>query len=185
MSNSYAQPILKTPELADALQVVERLLEIADTTELEVDFEARIFSEHALTPLLDLLPEADHWSEQDEEVSSDGRDDPSTHLPLWLRSCGMPPEVTGPLLAAVGESPAAVRWDFTGWPEAPEIGLGIGGSRGAYVTLCVNARDLDLNEPATDHTVFVHVKQVEAERAPWLAARVGLGVIGDLVMSPH
>lgn len=40
-------------------------------------------------------------------------------------------------------------------------------------------------EPSADHTVFVHVKQVEAERAPWLAAQVGLTVIGDLVMAPY
>ncbi|WUD70692.1 hypothetical protein OG937_02840 [Streptomyces sp. NBC_00510] len=53
------------------------------------------------------------------------------------------------------------------------------------MTLCVNARDLELEEPATDHTVFVHVKQIEAERAPWLAAQVGLQVIGDLVMTPY
>lgn len=62
---------------------------------------------------------------------------------------------------------------------------GYGGTRGAFVTLCVNARDLELEEPATDHTVFVHVKQIEAERAPWLAAQVGLQVIGDLVMTPY
>lgn len=185
MSNSFAQPILRTRELADAVRVVERLLAIADTSELEVDFEAQVFSEAALTPLLDVLPDVEWWSMRDEGVPSGESSDPSAHLPVWVRSWCMAPEVTGALLAAVGESPAAVRWDFTGWPEAPEIGLGIGGTRGAFVTLCVNARDLDLTEPATDHTVFVHVKQVEAERAPWLAARVGLHVIGDLVMSPH
>ncbi|MEU0186618.1 hypothetical protein ABZ312_36465 [Streptomyces sp. NPDC006207] len=97
----------------------------------------------------------------------------------------MPPESVGPFLTAVGGSPASVRWDFNGWPEAPEIGLGIGGTRGAFVTLCVNARDLELEEPATDHTVFVHVKQIEAGRAPWLAAQAGLRVIGDLVMAPY
>jgi len=47
--------------------------------------------------------------------------------------------------------------------------------------LCVHARDLDLEELALDHTVFVHVSQVEVERAPWPAAKVGLRVIGDLV----
>ncbi|WP_239149643.1 hypothetical protein [Streptomyces sp. SID12501] len=65
------------------------------------------------------------------------------------------------------------------------MGLDIGGTRGAFMTLCTNVRDLDLKEPATDHTVFVHVKQIEAERAPWLAAQVGLTVIGDRVMAPY
>ncbi|MFE8014004.1 hypothetical protein ACFU3O_14835 [Streptomyces antibioticus] len=90
-----------------------------------------------------------------------------------------------PFLTAVGDSPATVRWDFNAWPEAPETGLRVGGTRGAFVTLCAHARDLDLEEPAADHTVFVHVKQVEAERVPWLAAQVGLRVIGDLVMAPY
>ncbi|MFI1093939.1 hypothetical protein [Streptomyces sp. NPDC020917] len=49
----------------------------------------------------------------------------------------------------------------------------------------MNVRDFDLAEPATDHAVFVHVKQVEAERAPGRAACVGLHVIGELVMSPY
>ncbi|MFI5569314.1 hypothetical protein ACIA6T_18595 [Streptomyces sp. NPDC051740] len=85
----------------------------------------------------------------------------------------------------VGDSPATVRWDFTGWPEAPEAGLGAGGARGAFVTLCTHVRDLELEEPSTDHTVFVHVKQAEAERAPWLAAQAGLTVIGGLEMAPY
>jgi hypothetical protein len=53
------------------------------------------------------------------------------------------------------------------------------------VTLCMHVRDLELEEPAPDHTVFVHVKEIEAERAPWLAAQVGLSVIGDLEMAPY
>jgi hypothetical protein len=185
MSNSYAQPILRTPELAVAVRVAERLLEIADTTELQVDVEARVFSDDALPELLDLLPDAERWSEQDETTSSETSDVPTSNLPVWIQKWGMSPSVTEPVLAALGDNSAAVRWDFSGWPEAPEIGLGIGGSRGAFVTLCVNARDLDLSDRSRDHSVFVHVKQVEAERAPWLAARVGLRVIGELVMSPH
>lgn len=185
MSNSYAQPILRTTDLSEALRIVERLLGIADLEDLEVDLEARISSAQRLYPLRDLLPDADWWAEDDEGGSSDERNEPSAHLPIRLRAWAMPPETVNPFLAAVGDSPATVRWDFTGWPEAPEVGLGIGGARGAFVTLCVNARDLDLEEPATDHTVFVHVKQVEAERAPWLAAQVGLQVIGELVMAPY
>ncbi|WP_239144708.1 hypothetical protein [Streptomyces sp. SID14515] len=52
------------------------------------------------------------------------------------------------------------------------------------MTVCVNARDLCLEEPAADHTVYVHVNQVEARRAGWLAAQVGLEVIGELEMAP-
>lgn len=178
MSNSYAQPVLRTPDLSEGLRTVERLLGIADLRDLEVDFDVLVSSAHVLTALLELFPDAELWAEG-------GRSGSSAHLPVRLRSWAAPPEVVGPFLAARGGSPATVRWDFMGWPAAPEVGLGCGGARGAFVTLCVNARDLELEEPATDHTLFVHVKQIEAERAPWLAAQVGLRVIGDLVMAPY
>ncbi|MET9904639.1 hypothetical protein [Streptomyces sp. NPDC006446] len=184
MSNSYAQPILRTTDLSEGLRIVERLLEIADTSELDVDFEALVSSAQYLPALVEMLPDAEWWAEGD--GGSWGRvDDPAAHRLVRLRSWANPPEVVESFLKAVGDSPATVRWDFTGWPEAPEVGLGEGGSRGAFVTLCVHARDLDLEEPAADHSVFVHVKEIEAERAPWLASQVGLRVIGDLVMAPY
>ena len=185
MSNSYARPILRTTGLSAGLRIVERLLAIADLRDLEVDFEAWVSSADVLAALLELIPHAWWCAEGDRDGSSDQGDDPAAHLPVRLRGWAMSPETVEPFLKAVGDSPATVRWDFMGWPEAPEVGLGAGGTRGAFVTLCVNVRDLDLEEPAPDHTVFVHVKQVEAERAPWLAAQVGLGVIGDLVMAPY
>lgn len=179
MSNSYAQPILRTTDLAAAMRIVQQLLVIADTSELEVDFEARISSAPAMTVLMGLLPDTDWWAEGDQKGSSEAGDDPLAHLPVKVRRWALPPARVDPLIRATGGAPAAVRWDFSGWPEAPEVGLGVGGSRGAFVTLCLHSHDLDLEAPATDHTVFVHVKQTEAERAPWLAAQVGLQVIGS------
>ncbi|MFF2213858.1 hypothetical protein [Streptomyces antibioticus] len=185
MSNSYAQPILRTADLSAGLHAVEKLLGIADLSYLEVDFDARISSTHSLSQVLALLPDANWWAYGDSDAASDAGNSPSALLPIWLRRMASAPETVEPFLKAVGDSPATVRWDFNAWPEAPEIGLGVGGTRGAFVTLCAHARDLDLEEPAADHTVFVHVKQVEAERAPWLAAQVGLRVIGDLEMAPY
>ncbi|WP_225099645.1 hypothetical protein [Streptomyces sp. CoH27] len=55
------------------------------------------------------------------------------------------------------------------------------------VRLRIRANTPDLavpTEPAPDHTLFVHVEQVEAARAPWPAAQVGQRVIGDLVTAP-
>ncbi|MFE9814844.1 hypothetical protein [Streptomyces sp. NPDC005773] len=183
MANSYAQPVLRTTDLSEGLRVVERLLAIADLRELEIDYEARVSSTRTLTPLLEVLPRAMWYAEGDSEASSEAGDDPSAHLPIRVRARAADPETVGPFLKSLHDTPATVRWDFEGWPAAPEVGLGYGGSRGAFVTLCVNV--LDLEQPATDHTVFVHVKQIEAERAPWLAAQVGLQVIGDLVEAPY
>ncbi|GAA1957454.1 hypothetical protein [Kitasatospora viridis] len=174
MSNSYARPILRTADLAEALATVARLLEHADTGELEVDFDARVPGAEALAPLVELVPNIDRWP------ATGGGGEAAVRVQAW----GMPPELAGPLLAAVGGAPATLRWDFAGWLDAPAIGLGRGGSRGSYVTVCLNLRDLDLREPAPDHTVFVHVAHREAERAPWLAEQVGLAPIGELVMAP-
>ncbi|MEV8541082.1 hypothetical protein [Streptomyces sp. NPDC051572] len=185
MANSYAQAVLRTTDPAEALRVAGRLLDLADTTELEVDFEARVSTPGELDRLSGVMPDAQGWSYgADRHASSEGGDAPAECLPIHLRRWCMAPETVEEFVAAVGNVPAMVRWDFRGWPEAPEVGLGCGGSRGAYVTVCVNARDLDLEEPAPDHTLYVHVKQVEAERAPWLAAQVGLRVFGELEMAP-
>ncbi|ROQ62616.1 hypothetical protein EDD93_5336 [Streptomyces sp. 840.1] len=185
MSNSYAQAVLRTTDIAEALRVAGQLLDLADTGELEVDFEARVSTPRELERLSAVMPNADWWSHgADRHGSSKKGDSPSQHLPLFMSRWCMADEDVEAFLVAAGDAPAMVRWDFSGWPEAPEVGLGCGGTRGAYVTLCVNARDLCLQEPATDHTVYVHVKQVEAQRAAWLAARVGLDVIGELHMAP-
>ncbi|MEU6106469.1 hypothetical protein [Streptomyces flaveolus] len=185
MSNSYAQAVLRTTDVAEALRVAGRLLDLADTGELEVDFEARVSTTRELERLSGAMPDADWWScGADRHGSSGNGDCPSQCLPISMSRWCMVPETVEPFLAAAGNVPAMVRWDFSGWPEAPEAGLGRGGSRGAYVTVCVNARDLYLEEPAADHTVYVHVKQVEAQRAAWLAAQVGMEVIGELQMAP-
>ncbi|MFE2636457.1 hypothetical protein ACFXKF_17030 [Streptomyces scopuliridis] len=185
MSNSYAQAVLRTTDLAEALRVAGQLIDLADAEQLEVDFEARVSRTDELQRLTGAMPDADWWScGADRHGSSRNGDSPSEWLPIHLRRWCMAPEAVESFLAAAGNVPAMVRWDFNGWPEAPEIGLGCGGTRGAYVTVCVNARDLYLEEPTTDHTVYVHVKQVEAHRAAWLAAQGGLPVIVALQMAP-
>ncbi|MET7746697.1 hypothetical protein [Streptomyces sp. NPDC005385] len=184
MSNSYAQPVLRTADLSKGLRIVERLLAIADTSELEVDFEALVYSAAYLPTLVDVLPDAEWWAEGDGGAWG-LVNNPSAHSVARLRSWANPPGLVQRFLKAVGDSPAIVRWDFTGWPEAPAVGLGESGTRGAYVTLCAYARDLELEEPAADHSVFVHFKEIDAERGPWLAYQIGLRVLGDPVMAPY
>ncbi|WP_432250541.1 hypothetical protein ACRAR1_28115 [Streptomyces sanyensis] len=185
MSNSYARPILRTGDLAEALRVVWQLLELADTRGVEVDLEAVARTPAELARLTNVVPEAD-WSARGPGSPGSSREGGTTadHLPVFLSAWSRPLHTAEEFLAAAGGAPAMVRWDFDGWPAAPEVKLGRGGTRGAYITLAAHAHDLYLDEPADVHTVFVHVKQVEAERAPWLAAQVGLRVIGELVEAP-
>lgn len=185
MSNSYAQPILRTGDLAEALRVVWQLLELADTSSVEVDLGAVARTPMELERLAEVVPEADWWAYgPDRPGSSREGGTAASYLPVFLSDWSRPIDMAEVFLAAAGGASAMVRWDFNGWPAAPEVSLGRGGPRGAYVTLAAHAHDLYLDEPADVHTVFVHVKQVEAERAPWLAAQVGLRVIGELAMAP-
>ncbi|MEU9777537.1 hypothetical protein [Streptomyces sp. NPDC047968] len=185
MSNSYAQPILRTGDLAEALRVVRQLLELVDTRSVEVDLEAVARTPAELARLADAVPEADWWARgSDRPGSSREGGTAADHLPVFLSAWCRPIHMAEEFLAAAGSASAMVRWDLDGWPAAPEVRLGPGGTRGAYITLATHAHDLYLDEPADVHTVFVHVKQVEAERAPWLAAQVGLRVIGELVVAP-
>ncbi|WP_254711980.1 hypothetical protein [Streptomyces sp. TRM64462] len=83
MSNSWAQPILRTADLSEALHIVERLLGIADLRSLEVDFDVRISSARFLSTVLAVLPDADWWAEGGRDGSSD-RGGRSVGLPAHL-----------------------------------------------------------------------------------------------------
>ncbi|MDX2817547.1 hypothetical protein PV410_34300 [Streptomyces sp. PA03-5A] len=186
MSNSYAAPILRTGDLAEALRVVHDLLELADTGGMTVDFETIAHSAEDLASILNVAPGAEWYAYGIGRAVRSGKGElvAADHLPVYLTDwCRSTSEVEV-LLDASGRAPAIARWDFSAWPAAPEVGLGRCGDRGAYVTLTVNAHDLYLDEPGVLHTVFVHVKKFEAERARWLARQVGQRMIGPLIMAP-
>ncbi|MGW5974747.1 hypothetical protein [Streptomyces sp. NPDC055186] len=84
----------------------------------------------------------------------------------------------------VGPNRGEVNWEALRWPDAPELGFR-GESKHAEVTLLFNTSARDLDEPADDHTVLVHVRSISVDgrrmREPyahWLAKQVGLTVIG-------
>ncbi|MFB8003548.1 hypothetical protein [Nocardia sp. NPDC056000] len=188
MSNSYAFPAHRTPDLAEALRVVDQLLALADTSQLELDFDIAVTTPEALTRLLAVLPEADWWCidpERETEVDSPSSrrgDDPYTSLPIHFSHWCVPPEYLHSALEAIGSEMAAIRWDFTAWPPIPELKLDSSG-RCAYITLSINALTIWPDEPSPDHTVHIHAAQRYPERARWLAAQVGLEIIGDPEMS--
>ncbi|WP_367048322.1 hypothetical protein [Streptomyces sp. Je 1-332] len=78
MSNSYAQAVLRTTNVAEALRVAGRLLALADTGGLEVDFEALVSTTRELERLTKVMPDADWWSYgADRHGSSRTGDSPS------------------------------------------------------------------------------------------------------------
>ncbi|MEU5723086.1 hypothetical protein [Micromonospora sp. NPDC047738] len=70
-----------------------------------------------------------------------------------------------------------VLWQPGCWPEVPSLGLGRE-FKYAHVQLVFNASDIWATEPSAGHSVFVHVRHRELERAEWLARQAGLSVIG-------
>jgi hypothetical protein len=80
--------------------------------------------------------------------------------------------------------PGSINWCGLHWPDAPGIGFH-GESKHAEVTLLLNTRTGELDEPADEHTVLLHTRS-SGSRAPqarepyvhWLAGQLGLTVLG-------
>lgn len=79
----------------------------------------------------------------------------------------------------IGSGTGSIDWDFFSWPAVPELGLEVR-NKDAYVQIAINSQDVYRETPATDHTVFVHFRQGDVERAEWLAQEVGLQPIGPV-----
>ncbi|MFI8392124.1 hypothetical protein [Streptomyces sp. NPDC085540] len=189
MSNSDAAAVLTTPDLDEAVRAVRALLDIADTTRAEVDFEAEIRSPEVLARVLEVLP-ALKWSAAagEEHGSSDAGDDPAQCLPIAVFDWCHPLDLAEPFIAALGPDPAAVRFDLEAWPEVPEAGLERISQKYAYLTLSVNSRDLYQHELFEDHAVHVHVRNAalaeDTARIAWLADQIGGRFTGQVEMAP-
>ncbi|MFF4450648.1 hypothetical protein [Streptomyces sp. NPDC001502] len=189
MSNSDAAAVLTTPDLAEATRAMHTLLDIADTRNGEVDFEAVIRSPEVLARVLVLLPALKWWAVAGEKHgSSDAGDDPARCLPIRVFDWCHPLDLAEPFIAALGPDPAAVRFDLDAWPEVPEAGLERVSQKYAYLTLSVNSRDLYQDELHEDHTVHVHVPNAarpeHAARVRWLADQVGGRFTGRVEVAP-
>ncbi|MFB6577580.1 hypothetical protein ACFCYC_09115 [Streptomyces sp. NPDC056402] len=86
--------------------------------------------------------------------------------------------------AAIGPSRGEINWELPCWPDAPGAGFH-GESKHAEVTLLFNTTTRDLDEPADEHTVLLHVRralvdgrQLREPYAHWLADQLGLTVVG-------
>ncbi|MFE7584914.1 hypothetical protein ACFU5Y_25515 [Streptomyces gardneri] len=64
--------------------------------------------------------------------------------------------------AAIGPNVGLINWESLQWPDAPEAGFH-GESKHAEVTLLLNTPTRELDEPADDHTVLVHVRSANVD----------------------
>ncbi|MFB9576343.1 hypothetical protein [Streptomyces yanii] len=70
-----------------------------------------------------------------------------------------------------------VLWHNLQWPSVPELGLGEE-YKYAELQIACNSHDIYCEHWAAEHTVFIHARHGDDERAAWLAAQVDARVVG-------
>uniref|UniRef100_A0AAU2K2L1 Uncharacterized protein n=1 Tax=Streptomyces sp. NBC_00049 TaxID=2903617 RepID=A0AAU2K2L1_9ACTN len=205
MSNDVAYPVFRTSDPVLALSTARRLMEFGRCEYSQVSVYAELRSVAEVRRVAGELPagwfrgqeecgefDGVPWEEQPAlVVGVEGPGlpaDPSAYegrLPVEYELRGLPVGgIEDAFTAAVGANAGEINWESLSWPDAPEVDF-LGESQHAEVTLLLNTRTRDLDEPADDHTVLVHVRSVSIDgrqmREPyahWLAEQVGLTVLG-------
>ncbi|GGS73187.1 hypothetical protein GCM10010222_12580 [Streptomyces tanashiensis] len=205
MSNDVAYPVFCTPDPFLALHTARRLMEFGRCEHSEVSAYAELSSVAEVRRMAKAMPGG--WfrgaSELEEFQGVPFEDQPA--LVVGVPASGLPAEaaafegrlpvewevwhlpvgsIEDAFSSAIGPNVGLINWESLQWPDAPEAGFH-GESKHAEVTLLFNTRTRELDEPADDHTVLVHVRSVNIDghqrREPyahWLAAQVGLTVLG-------
>lgn len=169
MGNTRAWPVLRTTDLAEALSLADRLLSVASWYEPSSCYlDAWAHTESELRRLTDAFPGA--------EVTSYGAG--GTGLPvnvsLGLQTIAQARDVLG---TCVDITRCYVLWHNLKWPAVPELELEEE-YKYAELEIACNSHDIHCEEWAPEHTVFVHARPGHDARADWLAAQVGVQVVG-------
>ncbi|MEU1223035.1 hypothetical protein [Streptomyces microflavus] len=205
MSNDIAYPVFRTSDLGLALSTARRLMEFGRREDSRVTAYAELCSVAEVQRVARELPQGQYAGDFDHrEVGGvpreqwpplvaglAGRDlptDPAVYegrLPVTCELDDLPiGRIEDVFAAAIGPSRGWINWEWLCWPDAPELDF-LGERKHAEVSLLFNTRTRELDEPADDHTVLLHVRsvcidgrQVREPYAHWLAEQVGLTVIG-------
>ncbi|MFB7106231.1 hypothetical protein [Streptomyces hydrogenans] len=190
MSTSNALPVLRTSDLLNAHQAVQRLLSLAipmDEFQVSAEAQALTLAEAqdmvAAFPKAALTPEDPYRPESNDEIRrmiSAGGLGVAALLPVTLRLESQPVgSIEEAFFEVIGSGPGSIHWDFFSWPAVSELGLEIR-NKDAYVQIAMNSEDVYQDTPAPDHTVFIHFREGDVARAEWLARQVGLQPIGPV-----
>ncbi|MFF9085902.1 hypothetical protein ACF1BE_05715 [Streptomyces sp. NPDC014991] len=205
MSNDVACPVFRSPDPALALSTARRLMEFGRCEHSRVSAYAELSSVAEVRQMAEAMPKG--WfrgtSGLEEFQGVPFADQPA--LVVGVPASGLPTEaaafegrlpvewevwdlpvdsIEDAFTAAIGSNVGLINWESLQWPDAPEAGFH-GESKHAEVTLLFNSHTRGLDGPTDDHTVLVHVRsavfdgrQTREPYAQWLAAQVGLTVIG-------
>ncbi|MFJ8982998.1 hypothetical protein [Streptomyces sp. NPDC102282] len=205
MPNDIANPVFRTSDLGLALSTARRLMEFGRREDSRVTAYAELCSVAEVQRVARELPQGQYAGDFDHrEVGGvpreqwpplvsglAGRDlptDPAVYegrLPVTCEFDDLPiGGIEDVFAAAIGPSRGWINWEWLCWPDAPELDF-LGERKHAEVSLLFNTGTRELDEPADDHTVLLHVRsvcidgsQVREPYAHWLAEQVGLTVIG-------
>ncbi|MFE9560099.1 hypothetical protein ACFYM0_03215 [Streptomyces sp. NPDC006487] len=205
MSNDIAYPVFRTPDLGLALSTVRRLTEFGRREYSEVSVSAELCSVAEVRRVAEDLPggwfrgqaeygEFDGVPFQEQPVLVFGAQapglpaEPSAYEGRLPVECSLLDQPVGSIedafSATIGPNIGAVRWTSLCWPDVPAAEF-VGESEHTAVTLLLNSRTRHLDQSAEDHTVLGHIRsavfngrQTQEPYAHWLAAQVGLTIIG-------
>ncbi|MBM9624772.1 hypothetical protein [Streptomyces zhihengii] len=205
MSDDIAYPVLRTSDAGLALSTARRLVEFGRREDSRVAAYAELCSVAEVQRVARELPQGQYTGDFDHrEIDAVPREqwpplvaglagpdlptDPAAYerrLPVRCELDDLPIGSMEDIFAAViGPSRGWINWEWLCWPDAPELDF-LGERKHAEVSLLFNTRTRDLDEPADDHTVLLHVRscridgrQVREPYAHWLAEQAGLTVVG-------
>ncbi|MFF0295693.1 hypothetical protein ACFYST_19765 [Kitasatospora sp. NPDC004614] len=190
MSTSNVLPVLRTCDLSDAYRAVRRLLGLVVPMDgFRVSAFGQVLAVAEAERLVAAFPEGviipDEGPESSDEtramvVAGDPRVAGMLPLRFYLDDCPVG-SIEEAFLGVVGAGAGWIEWDWFSWPAVPELGLGMR-NKDACLQIAINSRDVTADVPAADHTVFIHFRSGDVERAEWLARQVGLRGIGPVEM---
>jgi hypothetical protein len=201
MSDPIAYPVFRTTDPVLALRVARQLVAVGDRRYAKVSVDVELRTAGEVLRIREALPDA--WFRK-EDVAGWARDpsDPTglhggvhapelstdlaflaSRLPLWASMEYRPlGSVEEEFAALVGPNIGEIWWSNLIWPDVPDRGI-YREADNARVSLLFNCRTTELDERADDHTVLVHVRRrnrdrAEERHASWLAEQIDQSVIG-------
>ncbi|MEU4264531.1 hypothetical protein ACYCCF_27825 [Streptomyces argenteolus] len=184
MSNDIAYPVFRTSDLGLALSTARRLMEFGRREDSRVTVYAELCSVAEVQRVARQLPQGQYAGDFDyREVDGVPRaqwpplvaglagldlpTDPTVYegrLPVTCELDHLPiGRIEDVFAAAIGPSRGWINWEWLCWPDASELDFP-GERKHAEVSLLFNTRTRELDEPADDHTVLLHVRSVCIER---------------------
>ncbi|MFI9468824.1 hypothetical protein ACIHBQ_15285 [Streptomyces sp. NPDC052492] len=193
MGDSRAYPLFRSFSAADTLALALRLCSLMERQDAVAELTAELQTAEDVWRMVGVLPGAWYtalgvpfdscqWThEYRADTLPRGSRELDTLLPLRVdEEVAVGEGLEDFFVQALGRGPASIYWDGN-WRDGPELGLEAYATYEA-VEVAFNSLDIDLEIPADEHTVFVHLSKLgNLSRAEWLARQVGVEVLGESV----